>query len=108
MYVIQGLSLSNASFKVCDISDLVYESSSGEAKVPDLDVVLAVDEDVDGLEVPVDHALGVDVDETLDNLSEHPPHLGRVLEQVVIDAVPQRLFVAELHLDVHEVKLTRS
>ena len=90
------------------MTDLVDESRRSKAKVPDLDVVLAVNEDVDRLEVPVDHALGVDVDETLDNLSEHPPHLGRVLEQVVVDAVPQRLLVAELHLDVHEVKLSRS
>ena len=90
------------------ITDLVDEPRRGEAKVPDLDVVLAVDEDVDGLQVPVDHALGVDVDQALDDLPEHPPHLGRVLEQVVVDAVPQRLLVAEFHLDVHVVKLSRS
>ena len=40
----------------------------GQAKVADLDVVLTVDENVDGFKVAVNHALGVDVNQAINNL----------------------------------------
>lgn len=57
------------------------DAGGGQAKVANLDVVLRVDEDVDGLEVAVDHALRVDVHQALADLAEHPPHALRVLRK---------------------------
>ena len=85
---------------------LLPAEDGGEAEVADLDVVVGVDEDVDGLEVAVDHALGVDVHEAFQDLPEHPPDpLPVLVEAALVDGVAQRLLVAVLHLDVHAADL---
>eukprot|EP00960_Hanusia_phi_P065418 766088-Hanusia_phi.AAC.3 len=76
-----------------------------EAEVSDLDVSAEVEEDVLGLEVPVDDAFGVDVGDPRDDLPKEIPEPLRSLEESLVgDYVRQRLFTV-LHLYVQDLYL---
>jgi hypothetical protein len=78
------------------------------AKVPNLDVILGVKEEVESLDVPVDDLLLVDVAEAEERLNEVAP--DKVLWQalcpfclVLLDELGEAAFGGELHNDIEDV-----
>ena len=76
------------------IEPVCSHTGGGQAKVAYFDVVLVVQEDVDWLEVPVDHPGRVDVVDAVHHLPEHPENPVPVVEPAVVYGRPQRLLVA--------------
>ena len=97
-----------APLEVIDSHDLYFLlDHRRQPKVADLDRVVLPDEDVSGLEVPVDDPLRVDMIDALDDLPEHLLCLVIILNIATVDRLPQRPVLAEFHLDVQPAERAR-
>jgi hypothetical protein len=77
---------------------------SGKSKVPQLNIVVLVQEDIGGFQVSVDKTKTMQIMQSIDNLTEDLPFLFfSLLTRIVINEVLQVISLTIFHLDVQDL-----